>query len=243
MVKMKEFNQIIKRITEIMYSPEAINQSNLLIVSKYSERTRVNLILLKYFLQEMNLRGIFITVDRPHQYISYLLKLHDIPQKNLLFIDTVSRISGGSSDSEGMNVNFMDGPYEVDFFKQIISGCYEAGDIPKNNVDFKEFDFILIDDIAAFVKYMDEDEAKELIISYLNGIKRLENIIAPVVLDINRNKKLYKILKVECERIIFINLMKSLVKNINIEKSPRESEMNSSMSKRIKIPNLLRSGV
>jgi len=240
---MKGTSQIIKSITDILYSPNAVNQSKLLIISKYTERTRVNLILLKYFLQEMNMRGLFITVDRPHQYIGYLLKLHSIPQKKLHFIDAISKISGGRSVSGETNVHFMDGPYEVSFLEQIMCGVYKPGDIPTNYVDLKELDFILIDDIAAFARYMDEGEVKELVFSYLASIKRLGNVIAPVVLDINRNKQLYSILKQECERIILINLMKSLVKDINIENPHGKLKVNSGLSRKINISNIISSGV
>lgn len=240
---MNDTSQIIKSITDILYSPNAVNQSKLLIVSKYTERTRVNLILLKYFLQEMNMRGLFITVDRPHQYIRYLLKLHGIPQKKLLFIDAVSKISGSSSAPGETNVRFMDGPYEVSFLEEIMCGGYETGDIPTNYVNLKELDFILIDDIAAFAKYMDEGESKELVLSYMASIKRLGNVVAPVVLDINRNKQLYRILKNECERIIFINLMKSLVKDINMQGGHRKLKTNFRAPRKIDISNIISSGV
>ena len=243
MVDMKDSLKIIQGITKILYSSEMVNQRKLLIVSKYNERTRVNLILLRYFLQEMNLRGIFITVDRPHQYIGYLLKLHGIPQKKLLFIDTVSNISGENYSDKGSNVCFMDGPYQVGFLDEIIDNCYEAGDIPKSNVDLKEFDFILIDDIAALAKYTDYDKMKELINSYLTSINRLDNLTAPIVLDINKNKELYEILKNNCEKIILINIMKSIVKEIENQKSDVIPINQKQVSRKIDSPFLAKLGV
>ena len=215
---MKNMDDILNRITEVLYSPEVADKKKILIVSKYTERTRVNLILLKFFLAEMNMRGIFITIDRPHQYIEYLLKLHGIPQEKLLYIDVVSRLSGEVFLNDDSNVFFMDGPYEVGFLDKVMDGCCESepviGGIPKNYVNLKEMDFILVDDIAALSKYLDDDGIKQFIDSYMSSIRRLATVIAPLVLDINKNKEMYKLLKQNCESIIFINLMKSLVKEV-----------------------------
>ena len=105
---MKNMEDIINSLMAVLYSPEAVNNKKVLVVSKYTERTRVNLILLKFFLEEMKMRGIFITIDRPHQYIEYLLKLHGISQDKLLYIDVVSQLSGEILLHDDSNVFFME---------------------------------------------------------------------------------------------------------------------------------------
>ncbi|MCK5309555.1 MAG: hypothetical protein KAJ64_02820, partial [Thermoplasmata archaeon] len=196
---MKNIDKIINGIMAVVYSPEVVDKKKILMVSKYTERTRVNLILLKFFLEEMNMRGIFITIDRPHQYIEYLLNLHGISQKKLIYIDVVSHLSGEIKLFDDSNVFFMDGPYEVGFLDDVMDGCYEpdsvAGSIPKNYVNLKEMDFILVDDIAALSKYLDDDGIKKFIDSYLTSIRRLATVTAPIVLDINKNKEMYNLLK------------------------------------------------
>ena len=215
---MKNMDGILNRIMAVLYSPELVDKKKILVVSKYTERTRVNLVLLKFFLTEMNMRGIFITIDRPHQYIEYLLKLHGIPQDKLLYIDVVSQLSGEIRLNDEHNVFFMDGPYEVGFLDKAMNGCESEsaiGDVSKNYVNLKEMDFILVDDIAALSKYLDDDGIKQFIDSYMTSIRRLATVIAPLVLDINKNKEMYQILKQSCESIIFINLMNSMVKKVN----------------------------
>ena len=217
---------IIHNIMAVIYSPAVVDKRKILVVSKYTERTRVNLILLKFFLQEMNMRGIFVTIDRPHQYIEYLLNLHGISQKKLLYIDVVSRLSGEIKPYDDSNVFFMDGPYEVGFLDQLMGRCYETdpvvGDIPKDYVNLKEMDFILVDDIAALAKYLDDDGIKKFIDSYLTSIRRLATVIAPIVLDINKNKDMYNLLKNNCECVIFINIMKSIVKEVKCDSKKPE---------------------
>ena len=235
---MKNMDNILNRIMAVLYSPEVVDKKKILVVSKYTERTRVNLMLLKFFLTEMNMRGIFITIDRPHQYIEYLLKLHGIPQDKLLYIDVVSRLSGEISLNDNSNVFFMDGPYEVGFLDKAMDGCCGPepviDGVSKNYVNLKEMDFILVDDIAALSKYLDDDGIKNFIDSYMISIRRLATVIAPLVLDINKNKEMYNILKRNCESIIFISLMKSMVKEIKnnnsetTSKVPLKNETNSS---------------
>ena len=222
-------DEIINSIMALFYSPETVDRRKILVVSKYTERTRVNLILLKFFLEEMNMRGIFITIDRPHQYIEYLLNLHGVSQKKLLYIDVVSHLSGEVLPNDDSNVFFMDGPYEVGFLDTLMGGCYEAdpvlGDVSKNYVNLKEMDFILVDDIAALSKYLDDDGIKQFIDSYMSSIRRLATVIAPLVLDINKNKEMYQLLKQNCESIIFINLMKSMVKEVKKDNSKTRSKV------------------
>ena len=232
---MKNMSDILDRIMAVLYSPEIVDKKKILVVSKYTERTRVNLILLKFFLEEMNMRGIFITIDRPHQYIEYLLKLHGIPQDKLLYIDVVSHLSGEIHLNDSSNVFFMDGPYEVGFLDKAMDECYEPqpviDNVPKDYVNLKEMDFILVDDIAALSKYLDDDGIKKFIDSYMMSIRRLATVIAPLVLDINKNKEMFNILKQNCESIIFINLMKSMVKEVQCDSKVSK---NSKISKNLK---------
>ncbi len=61
-----------------------------LVHTKYTNLVRVNLVLLKAFLDEKHKRGLMITIDRPHQYVSHLMQLHGVDQTNLTFIDAIS---------------------------------------------------------------------------------------------------------------------------------------------------------
>ena len=214
---------IMKELAEKLYSMEDSNQNKVLIVSKYTERTRVNLLLLKFFLQERGQRGIFITIDRPHQYIAYLLKLHGICQKKLIFLDAVSRISGECHSEKETNVCFMNGPYEVDFLRDITTQGFTAGDIPKPEIELEDIGFILIDDVAAFQKYNSTKVVEKLMISYLSTIESLKNVMAIIVLDVNKNKHLYKIITKNSDKVILVNLSNTLVKNIKAVSTTRPS--------------------
>jgi hypothetical protein len=69
-----------------------------LVQTKYTNLVRVNLVILKALLDDQRKSGLMITIDRPHQYLSHLMQLHQVDQKNLAFLDV---ISSHSSDSNG----------------------------------------------------------------------------------------------------------------------------------------------
>ncbi len=203
-------------IAQRLYSMEGFDQRKVLIISKYTERTRINLLLLKFFLKERGRRGIFITVDRPHQYISYLLKLHNVSQKDLIYIDTVSIISGEGEFAyeQDNNVCFLNGPNKINSLQDLITNGFIDGGIPKHEIDLKKVDFILMDDVAALYKYNIDNKIEEFLFSYLSAIETMKNIMAPIVLDVNKNKSLYKIITNNCDKVLLVNLSKSIVKDL-----------------------------
>lgn len=230
---------IMKKLAEKLYSMGDSNQNKVLIISKYTERTRVNLILLKFFLQERGQRGIFITIDRPHQYIAYLLKLHSVCQKKLLFLDAVSKISGEYHFEDERNAYVMNGPHEVDFLQDLFLNGYIVGDKPLSEFNLKEVDFIMIDDVAALLKYQCPGHVAELITSYLSIIKSLNNVMAIIVLDVNKHKYLYKIIRKNSDKVILVNLSNSLVKKLKTDPTPNSLPLHYPLTINSPIPKVV----
>jgi len=213
-INMNETIDIAKKFMEFFYTANSPQKGKVLVVSKYAERTRVNICLLKFFLHEMKQKGIFITIDRPHQYTASLLTIHGISQENLVYIDAVSRISG-ETEANVSNVRFINGPYEMNFLDDITAISFAGGAVKTKSIDLDEMNFILIDDIAALTKYQEADGVKKMIHSYIDSIERLNNITAPIVLDANQNRAIYEIIMNRCDRFLFINLSKSIFKEMN----------------------------
>ena len=210
---MDETSEIMKRFLTFFYSPGSPRNSKILVASKYTERTRINLCLLKFFLQEMKQRGIFITIDRPHQYTASLLATHNIPQDNLIYIDAISRLSG-EKESNVSNVKFINGPYELNFLEEVSSISFASGAVNSRSINLDELDFILVDDIAALTKYQEEDGVQRMIDSYISSIERIKSVTAPIVLDVNKDKYIYELLVAKCDRILLVNLSSSVVKEL-----------------------------
>ncbi len=210
---MTETKEITQRFMEFFYSANSPKNGKVLVVSKYTERTRINICLLKFFLHEMKQKGLFITVDRPHQYTASLLTIHGISQENLVYIDAISRISG-EVEANVSNVKFINGPHEMNFLDDITSISYAAGAIKTQSINLDDMDFILIDDIAALTKYQEMDGVKKMIDSYMSHVEMLNDIVAPIVLDANRDRKIYEFVTQKCDRFLFINLSKLIFKEM-----------------------------
>jgi len=235
---------LTKEMMKVLYSSSNVNKKQFLIVSKYIERTRVNLILLRFLLKDMKLRGMLITIDRPHQYISYLLDLQKIPQSNLIYLDMISRLSCNKSKKEYINVCFTDGPYEIGFLNNLFENSVwtppVVESLSKRYLDLKELDFIMIDDIAALLKYMDNDGVEEFIREYSSSIRRLKTVISPMVIDANKHRQLFPLLKEDSEGIILINVAKGIIKDISDDyygtvKTQYNSNLNTLYAKEINI--------
>jgi hypothetical protein len=183
------------------------------VASRYTERTKINLSLLKFFLLEMGKRGIFITIDQPHQYMAYMLKMQNVPQDGLIFIDAISRISG-ERECNVSNVRFVNGPFEMDFLSEISSVSHATGAGCDRTVRMDSIDFILVDDIAALTKYQDDEGVRRMIASYLDSIEPLRGLTAPIVLDINSDSLLYELVSERCDSILLLNLARSVFKEL-----------------------------
>jgi hypothetical protein len=73
------------------------NGRRVLLSVRYNQINKINLILLRALMMKLGKRGLFVTVDRPHQYMTYLLDINKIPRDDLLFMDIISRFSGEST--------------------------------------------------------------------------------------------------------------------------------------------------
>lgn len=213
-------HEIMKEILHKLYSVEGVNKQKLLVVSKYTERTRINLILLQIFLQELEQQGMFIAVDRPHQYVAYLLNLHKICQKKLVYVDMVSRISGENRSENEAGTVFTNGPYDMGFLHNFTTKGFAVGDLPQREIDVKRIEFILIDDLAAMQKYNVAKDIERFISSFVSTIERLKGCIGIIVLDVNKNRDLYRLIENNCDAMLFVNLSNKLVKFIEERRVP-----------------------
>ena len=191
---------------------EGSNQKNLLVVTDFANRGLMNLQLLKFFLQERKQTGVFITFDRPHQYISKLLKFNEINQEGLTFVDAISLISGETSKSSGISVRFMKGPYQIGIFKNLVGRGFGSEGKSMAEIELKNLDFIMIDDITALTVYNDMDSVKDFITTFLSTVEQLNTFLVGLVIDANHNKDIYSMVHQYCDREILVNVSRSTVK-------------------------------
>ncbi len=141
--------------------------STFLVHARYTNLVRVNLVLLKALLEVKKLKGVMITIDRPHQYVSHLMQLHGVDQTNLLFVDT---ISSHSSDTKGGAVapEFERGPFQIEMLPDYLSGSGDGGRKPA--LDMGQVEFVIIDNVSTLLTYNTMESIKKFFWKYRDTI-------------------------------------------------------------------------
>ncbi|MGM0510306.1 MAG: hypothetical protein ACQESD_04175 [Thermoplasmatota archaeon] len=183
--------------------------SMLIFNTNFTQISKTNLILLKAFLDLESGSGVFIVLDRPHQYMSYLLNLHGVNQEELWFVDTVTHTSG-IERKEGDNVNFLEGPFHSDnMLKAIESKC--GGKDSENLLRLEKIDFLMIDNIATMLNYNSIEKVENFIISFKKFQKDHANITGAMTIDKVSNPELNEILIEHFDYMIDIDDLKKEV--------------------------------
>ncbi len=139
-----------------------------LISVKYTNLVRLNLVLLKALLERKRKKGIMITIDRPHQYVSHLLQLHGIDQSNLSFVDA---ISVQSSDTKGGAVaaEFQKGPFHIEVLPEFIAGS--NGSDADISSEFSMVEFVVMDNVSTLLTYNTMASVETFFTKYLDVLR------------------------------------------------------------------------
>lgn len=157
--------KLVHSVSTVLESDGAT--STYLFNAKFTNLVRVNLVLLKVFLEERRRKGLMITIDRPHQYLSHLMQLHALDQTNLVFIDT---ISGHASDTKGGAVapEFQNGPFQIETLPDFLYGRGNGGS--RFIVDMGKVEFVIIDNVSTLLTYNTIESVKRFLQKYLDVI-------------------------------------------------------------------------
>jgi hypothetical protein len=171
---------------------------------KYTNLVRVNLVLLKAFLDSKRNKGMMITIDRPHQYISHLLQLHGIDQTKLLFIDAISNHASDTKTSVSAEA-FQSGPFYIETLPDFIISC--DGRDTNNDVDLANTEFILMDNISTLLTYNSMESVKVFFSRYVGVLRErsVASLATLIVMDRELHADLYSFISPFAEKIIEIS--------------------------------------
>jgi len=167
------------------------NSATLVFNTTFTQIGKTNLLLLKGLLDIEQLTGYFIVLDRPHQYMSYLLHMHKVSQENLWFIDSVTHQSGVKMELSD-RVEFLEGPFHVEnLFKtfEMINDGKGKGFVSMDRVDF-----LLVDNIATMLNYNNIEQIEEFVISLKAYIEKYPHMMGGVTIDKESHPELSEIL-------------------------------------------------
>lgn len=187
-------------MADIMSELERPDECRRILLSvNYKQINRINLILLRALLSQQGKRGLLVTVDRPHQYMSYLLTINKVPQGNLEFLDLISRFSGEGLACDGDKESGLS-PFCINDLITMLENGGGRNDARASGVDFGLMDFVMIDNIGALLAYNDVEDVAAFIHRYLRLIVRYGRIFTAVVLDVRSHPQLYSTIQGLCQK-------------------------------------------
>jgi|Deesub1362A_J573_1020465.scaffolds.fasta_scaffold00776_11 hypothetical protein len=166
----------------------------------YTQIARLNLILLALLLQERGYRGIVVTVDRPHQYMAYLMDLHKIPQENVIYIDLILNYSGLELKRE--RTRFTRGPFEIDLFENMLTKGYSWTGEEADRIDLSAVDFILIDNVSTLMYYNTFRRVSDFIRNFALKVKAIGSLRGIITIDSNHQEHLFKVSRIYSDLVL-----------------------------------------
>lgn len=181
------------------------NAGKFIFNTKFTQVGKANLLLLKGLLDIEGESGFFISLDRPHQYMAYLLRMHDVDDKDLWFIDAITHMSG-TRVQEKEQVDFLEGPFHI----ETLFNTFDFGaETSTHAIPSPEMvDFFLIDNIATMLNYNDMNRVEEFIISFSGFINDHKHIIGGVTIAKETHPELSEILISHFDYMIDIEELK-----------------------------------
>jgi hypothetical protein len=176
---------LLKRITSLI--GEGVSGPVLLDVTS-TQFVRVNLILLKALLENKGLSGMFVSVDRPHQYMVHLLRMHRINVDKVMFIDAIGRFSADRKECIA-SVGYVDAPFHIDTLPEAIRAMSNNGN---RKVDLSTCGFAMIDNLAALLPYNSYTSVEAFLKSFVEVMGTRPGTIVPLVVDKEKSGLLYE---------------------------------------------------
>ena len=185
------------------------NPGTILLNTSTTQIAKTNFFLLKGLLDLEDKKGYFMSLDRPHQNMAYLLNNHDINQENIWYIDTVNHLSRRKRvDRE--NVDFVNNAFQIEKLAGILE---EKEGKRKDFGTLENIDFVLIDNLSTVSNYNNIDKIQDFLSSFEDLIISHDNLIGCLVMDSDSNEELDRIVRKHVKNIINVKKLKEDIKN------------------------------
>ena len=175
---------LLGRLKDVLGNPPRIGP--VVMDVKTTQFVRVELVLLR-LLSEEGRNGLFISVDRPHQYMVHLLNMHQIDHGNLTFVDTVARFSSDCKQAEA-RVGFLQGPRNIDTLPEALREWSSRSN--GSGFDMSKCSFAIVDNLNTLLNF----NSHQVVQTFLEDfIKTFDGkVTLPMVIDKERNLNLFQ---------------------------------------------------
>jgi len=143
-----------------------VKKSSIVLISMESQQhTEAVSSVLKVFVNDMKMGGIYVSVSKPYEQITKAMELAKVRSSNLFFIDCISHMAGKLPD-KAENAVFIENPSSLEEISLYID---------KLMVRIPEPKFILLDSLSSLLIYNNERSVEEFTHLVINKM-RLENV-------------------------------------------------------------------
>lgn len=183
---------------------EVDNPGTVLLDTPTTQIMKTNFFLLKGLLDLEDKKGYFMTLDRPHQNMAYLLSNYKINQENIWYIDNVNHLSGNKKIYRN-NVDAVENAFQIEKLTEILK---EKQGKRNDFGNLENIDFVLIDNLAPMLNYNNIENIQEFLSSFEELIISHDNLIGCLVMDSNSNKNLDRIVRKHVKTVIDVKKLK-----------------------------------
>jgi hypothetical protein len=149
---------------------------------------RLELVLLKALL-DTGRPGIFVSVDRPHQYMAHLLRMHGIDHQHMIFLDAVARFSADRK-MIAAKVGFLQGPHNIDSLPAMLRQWSSQGN--GLDIDMKQCAFAMIDNPSTLLSFNSEQVVLTFVQEFMTSMG--DEVSVPLLVDRQRHPHLFQAL-------------------------------------------------
>jgi len=180
------------------------NPGTILLNTSTTQIAKTNFFLLKGLLDLEDKKGYFMSLDRPHQNMAYLLNNHNINQENIWYIDTVNHLSG-REQVKRENVDVVNNAFQIEKLAGILE---EKEGKRKDFGTLENIDFVLIDNLTPMLNYNKIKKIQDFLSSFKDLIVSHDNLIGCLVMDSDSNEDLDEIVRKHVKNVINVKKLK-----------------------------------
>lgn len=192
-IKKQRWSLAVKKLQEVLDIKLDDKESNILLVTiKPKYVIRANISLIEILLKE-NLEGVYICINHPSYLIDKVLKVHQMPTQNLLYLDFITPLAGRTSTMVE-NVYMTDNVFSLDNLLEAMN--IDSKDLNKKvNFDIKNIDFIMVDNISNLIAYTTSEKILQFIEALVKIIKKLTATYGIVIMDDESSPEVKKLME------------------------------------------------
>ena len=163
-----------------------------LIVTKPEDYHSTTFVLIEHMIKNLNLIGVYVTLNTPCSSLSANLKDKGIDTSKLYFVDAISKQSGTTTTSD--NCSFVQNPQSLTELSLVTTKAVNTG----------KSKFLFFDSVSTLLIYNSLETTEKFMHYLINKIRSLGLLGIIISLDEEKSNKLIPVISQFCDKIIHL---------------------------------------